>query len=196
MKSLIYEIMNVVTKQKYVGWTNKSANERFKVHVQCAKRGDQSWLYNSIRKYGEDKFTIRVLEKGNGKYMLKEREQYYISKLSKKERLNITDGGVGGKTSTSFKKGNVSWNNGKKSPKHSKIMKEYWDKWKEEHPNYKDKWKVNTRIRTGLTEEGRQSMKNHMIKLNRLKVKCPHCDVSGNVANMKRWHFDNCNDHH
>ena len=196
MKSLIYEIMNVMTKQKYVGWTNKSADERFKVHVQCAKRGDQSWLYNSMRKYGDDKFTIRVLEKGNGKYMLKEREPYYISKLSKKERLNITDGGVGGKTSASFKKGHVPWTKGKKLPDHSKRMKEYWDKWKEEHPNYKDKWKVNTRIRTGLTEEGRQSMKNHMIKLNRLKVKCPHCDVSGNMANMKRWHFDNCNDHH
>ena len=24
------------------------------------------------------------------------------------------------------------------------------------------------------------------------KVKCPHCSKEGNIANMKRWHFDNC----
>ena len=24
------------------------------------------------------------------------------------------------------------------------------------------------------------------------KIKCPHCEVTGQAANMKRWHFDNC----
>ena len=26
----------------------------------------------------------------------------------------------------------------------------------------------------------------------RKKVECPHCDKAGSIANMKRWHFDNC----
>lgn len=27
---------------------------------------------------------------------------------------------------------------------------------------------------------------------NKTKIKCPHCEVWGNPANMKRWHFDKC----
>ena len=29
-------------------------------------------------------------------------------------------------------------------------------------------------------------------KTNKTIIKCPHCDKTGNPANMKRWHFDNC----
>jgi len=105
MASLIYQITNTITNQKYIGWTKKTAKDRFKVHCQCAKRGDKSYLYNSIRKYNEDNFIVEELERGNDDvHMLKEREPYYISQLSKKERLNITNGGYGGVTSTSSKR--------------------------------------------------------------------------------------------
>ena len=26
----------------------------------------------------------------------------------------------------------------------------------------------------------------------KMRVECPHCKKLGNIANMKRWHFDNC----
>src|SRR6056300_68193 len=112
MASLIYQITNIITNQKYIGWTKKTTKDRFKIHCQCAKRGDKSHLYNSIRKYGEDNFIVEELEKGeDDTYMLREREPYYISKLSKEERLNITDGGAGGwPEHTQFKKGQLPWN--------------------------------------------------------------------------------------
>ncbi len=195
MASLIYQITNTITNQKYIGWTKKTAKDRFKVHCQCAKRGDKSYLYNSIRKYNEDNFIVEELERGNDDvHMLKEREPYYISQLSKKERLNITNGGYGGVTSTSFKKGQLPWNTGKKAPKIAKARKEYWIEWRKEHPNYKDKWKVNTVEKLGFTEQERKERSKRISKINQKKIKCPHCSVIGNLANMKRWHFDKCND--
>ena len=193
MSSLVYQITNTITNQKYVGWTTKSTEERFKVHKQCANRGDSSYLYNSMRKHGNDNFVIETLERGDDDtYMLKEREPYYISKLSEEERLNITDGGYGGVTSTSFKKGQLPWNTGKKAPLISKARKEYWIKWREEHPNYKDKWKKRTRATPERLKEVSEIYSKKVTELNKVKVKCPHCSKTGNVGNMKRWHFDNC----
>jgi group I intron endonuclease len=193
MSSLVYQITNTITNQKYVGWTTKSTEERFKVHKQCANRGDSSYLYNSMRKHGNDNFVIETLERSDDDtYMLKEREPYYISKLSEEERLNITDGGYGGVTSTSFKKGQLPWNTGKKAPLISKARKEYWIKWREEHPNYKDKWKKRTRATPERLKEVSEIYSKKVTELNKVKVKCPHCSKTGNVGNMKRWHFDNC----
>jgi|ETNmetMinimDraft_33_1059910.scaffolds.fasta_scaffold67745_2 group I intron endonuclease len=198
MSSLVYQITNTITNQKYVGWTTKSTEERFKVHKQCANRGDSSYLYNSMRKHGNDNFVIETLERGDDDtYMLKEREPYYISKLSEEERLNITDGGYGGVTSTSFKKGIVPWSKGKKMPKEvgdkiSKARTQYWIKWREEHPNYKDKWQSRKRATPERKAEIAEMYSKKVTELNKVKVECPHCSKTGNVGNMKRWHFDNC----
>ena len=148
-------------------------------------------MYNSIRKYGEENFTVEVLEVGEeDTYMLKEREPYHISQLSEEERLNITDGGYGGATSTTWKKGNKPWNNGKKHPSASKHKKEYWEQWRKEHPNYKDKWKK--REKTGYTAEERKARSQRAVERNKQTIECPHCGKVGNVGNMNRWHFDNC----
>lgn len=48
------------------------------------------------------------------------------------------------------------------------------------------KIKLNTKFI--LTEEGR----NKISQNAKLKISCPHCRIEGNIANMKRWHFDNC----
>ena len=38
--------------------------------------------------------------------------------------------------------------------------------------------------------ESKQKMSN--ISKNRPNVLCPHCNMSCNIGNAKRWHFDNC----
>jgi hypothetical protein len=38
------------------------------------------------------------------------------------------------------------------------------------------------------TEESRQLIR----EANKQQVICPHCSVTGGIAIMKRWHFDNC----
>ena len=40
--------------------------------------------------------------------------------------------------------------------------------------------------------KGRKVEDTAKFKWKRERVSCPHCGVEGIVANMKRWHFDNC----
>ena len=95
--------------------------------------------------------------------------------------------GFGGETPTSFKLGNIPWSKGKKCPQLSESKKAYWDQWKLDNPGYKDKWKVNNRIKLGWNENS-----NNTASLNSTIIECPHCNKTGNVGNMKRWHFDQC----
>lgn len=49
-----------------------------------------------------------------------------------------------------------------------------------------------------LSEETKRKMSNTRkgaIRGPMRIVECPHCFISGGVANMKRWHFDNCKFH-
>ena len=54
-----------------------------------------------------------------------------------------------------------------------------------------------------LSEETKQKIKNAERTVewnknistgakNRERVMCPHCDKTGDISNMKRWHFDKC----
>jgi hypothetical protein len=37
-----------------------------------------------------------------------------------------------------------------------------------------------------------EKIKDHARRLGQIKMTCPHCNKEGSMANMKRWHFDNC----
>ena len=41
-----------------------------------------------------------------------------------------------------------------------------------------------------FTESHKRNLKCH--NNNQTTVDCPHCNKSGQLTNMKRWHFDNC----
>lgn len=192
--SIIYKITNTETNQSYVGWTNKtSAEDRWKIHKQCARRGQVSHFYNAVRKYGEDKFIVEELERGDDdNYMLNIREPYWISKFG---FYNMTIGGNGGKTSTSFKPGHQMLDEHKKimSEKVSKSKTDYWIKWREAHPNYKDNWKKY--IPKGVSEENREMYSKQVTQRNYIKYKCVHCGKETNIGNLNRWHNDNCKEY-
>lgn len=194
MASLIYCITNKTTGKKYIGWTNKDTPlHRWKVHLQCANRGNKSHLYNAIRLYGPEDFIIEEIERGdNDDYMLNEREPYYIAQYDDSVLYNMTSGGEGRITSTSWKKDQVPSNKGKKMPSVSEARKLYWKKWKEENPEYKSKWKVNNYKKKGYSDEERERRKFLAISRNSKQSICPHCNKEGQHTNMKRWHFDNC----
>lgn len=54
----IYMIINKINNKKYVGQTNQGAHKRFSQHKVA-----DSLIGRAIRKYGEDNFEIRILEK-------------------------------------------------------------------------------------------------------------------------------------
>jgi group I intron endonuclease len=191
MSSVIYKITNKSTNKKYIGWTKRKIEARWKTHIQCAKRGIQTHLYNAIRLYGQENFIIEEIEKGeNDEYMLNIREPFWISQYNIEELYNMTLGGEGGKNSKSWKNGNVPWSKGKKLQYVSENMKNRWSKWREENPDYKSKWKKYDK--KGFSTEEKQKRKHRAIEKNKTIINCPHCSKTGNIGNMKRWHFDNC----
>ncbi len=64
----------------------------------------------------------------------------------------------------------------------------YWERWRKDNIGYKDKWKINNYIKLGYNSNSSAKV----VEMNSKSIECPHCGKSGNVGNMKRWHFDNC----
>jgi group I intron endonuclease len=88
----IYLITNLENKKQYVGITKFSITEGFYQHT---KRG--FLLTEAIKKYGEDKFSIELIEEVDTAGRAYELEQYYIKEYNSKVPYgyNITDGGDG-----------------------------------------------------------------------------------------------------
>ena len=74
----IYIIRNIVNDKVYVGQTHVSIKLRFQNHLSAARRGLDYIIGKAIRKYGEDKFYVELLEECLIEE-LNEREQYWIS---------------------------------------------------------------------------------------------------------------------
>ena len=74
----IYIIRNTVNDKVYVGQTHVSIKLRFQNHLSAARRGLDYVIGKAIRKYGEDKFYVELLEECLVEE-LNEREKYWIA---------------------------------------------------------------------------------------------------------------------
>lgn len=74
----IYIIRNTVNDKIYIGQTRLSIRLRFQDHLSSARRGGDYVIGKAIRKYGEDKFYVELLEECLADE-LNEREKYWIS---------------------------------------------------------------------------------------------------------------------
>jgi group I intron endonuclease len=92
---LIYKLTNIVNNKIYIGCTTTSLNKRFNLHIRRSKNNKNNKLYNSIRKYGIDNFTIEQIEECENDILF-EREIYYINLFDTYNNgLNSTLGGEG-----------------------------------------------------------------------------------------------------
>lgn len=92
----IYQITNKINGKRYVGKTTKSSVlDRWKSHLVDSKKNNTK-LYNAIKKYGADNFSIDVFEQTGAvsREKLNERERYWIEVLE--PEYNMTKGGDGG----------------------------------------------------------------------------------------------------
>ncbi len=96
----VYRIDNLENGNFYIGQTRNTLARRFTDHKCEATRGDVNMvLYNAMRKYGPDMFTIEDIEvfqvdtKKELVEILNEKERYYISNL--KPPYNTAPGGLG-----------------------------------------------------------------------------------------------------
>jgi group I intron endonuclease len=58
---IVYAITNVVNGKRYIGMTMSKLGRRWTEHKNAAKSGVKTALYEAIRKYGADSFTIEAL---------------------------------------------------------------------------------------------------------------------------------------
>jgi len=63
----IYQIVNNINNKVYIGSTLKSFKYRFKSHIYLLKRNkyENPILQNAWNKYGDDKFTFKIIESFN-----------------------------------------------------------------------------------------------------------------------------------
>lgn len=94
-QGIIYAIYNKETGKYYVGQTINELNKRWKEHLYEARRMNPSPLYKSLRKYGADKFNIRVIEECSSD-ILDERETYWISEYNSYNNGYNQTSGAGG----------------------------------------------------------------------------------------------------
>lgn len=91
---LIYKITNKVNGKIYVGQTTRTLEQRKWQHLNNAKKGCRTHLYNAIRKYGEENFIFEKICDVANIDDLNTLERYYILKYeSVKNGYNMVDGG-------------------------------------------------------------------------------------------------------
>lgn len=78
----IYKITNKINNKIYIGFTQKTIEDRWKTHIQTAY-DNTSKDYNAIfkkaiRKYGPDNFLIEKIDEGQTLQELKEKEIYWV----------------------------------------------------------------------------------------------------------------------
>ena len=99
----IYKITNKINNKIYIGKTKGSIENRLNGHFRASKNNKfNRYFYNAINKYGEENFSIQIIEECDNS-LLNNREKYWIDKLNSYDKnigYNSTLGGDGGDTYT------------------------------------------------------------------------------------------------
>lgn len=98
----VYLITNIVNGKVYVGQTSRRNGDgyikRFKIHLWESKKLKTKRLAMAIRKYGEDKFVVELIEDNIPSSKINEREIYWIDyykSFDNRIGYNMTLGGTG-----------------------------------------------------------------------------------------------------
>lgn len=95
-KGKIYKITNKENGLIYIGCTINSLKKRFSEHLyKCFKTDYKSKLYNSMKKYGQENFTIELIEECDLSVIYETEKKYIESYDSYSNGLNSTFGGEG-----------------------------------------------------------------------------------------------------
>ena len=92
---IIYKITNQVNNKIYIGLTTETLQERWSGHLQAYKTCKRH-LYESMRKYGIENFTIEEIDKADSFEELGQLERKYIREYDSQnpeKGYNITAGG-------------------------------------------------------------------------------------------------------
>lgn len=160
----VYKVTNKLNGKTYIG-VHKTDNP------MDSYMGSGKAIKNAISKHGIENFTKEILNECDTSKEAYEIEKELTKDFTSKDNYNMRLGGVGGFTKEHAKLGAESLS-AKARSKGGKAS-------------------IKKMPRETLVENGRKNGKANKGKPKR-KIKCAHCDVVGSIANMKRWHFENC----
>ena len=92
----VYKITNKITGKIYIGITNHGSGARYRHHWYESRIGEPSPIHRSMAKYGEDNFTLEIIDFAETYEELKEKEKFWIKKFNSTDRnigYNLTEGG-------------------------------------------------------------------------------------------------------
>lgn len=75
MTNEVYKITNTITNKIYIGITNQGSGTRYRHHWYESRIGDPTPIHRSMAKYGEENFTIDVIDTASDYDELKEKEK-------------------------------------------------------------------------------------------------------------------------
>ena len=107
----VYVVVNKINDKMYIGSTERELKVRLQRHAAKANEGSLCTLHKAIRKYGKNKFDIRMIEEySTRKFMLAGEIGWiaYFDTYKSSYGYNDTTGGDGGNTNGG-KKFNNDW---------------------------------------------------------------------------------------
>jgi group I intron endonuclease len=161
-KGKIYKITNRKNNLIYIGCTINSLEKRFGQHLsRCFTSEHKSKLYNSMKKYGQDNFTIELIEECDLGVMYETEKKYIESYDSYSNGLNSTFGGEGclGYTHSEEIKQKISENTKNGNSHKGKSYEElYGDRFSEEKERRRES--VKKSWETLVEEDRKNRLKN------------------------------------
>ena len=95
MHGIVYCVTNTSNGKKYVGQTTQKLSSRWRYHVKYALNGSGNALHSAIRKYGQESFTVKLLDSAISQEELNEKEIAHIVRENSlaPNGYNLTTGG-------------------------------------------------------------------------------------------------------
>lgn len=218
MASVVYWIAHKshtdMFSQGYIGVSNNHES-RWKYH---SRYGENTHMQHAIKKYGWDNLQKKVILIAEKNYCLDIEAKL---RPKDKIGWNIVAGGGNppsipwnkGKTMPQetlkklkakgfgFKKGHKAWNLGIKLNEEQKSKQFNIAEYMKDKPNPMAGKSMLPHVveaarQTNLGKTASEETKRKMSLANKgrvfPKIICPHCQKTGGVTGMKKWHFDKC----
>ena len=195
-ESFVYCWTNHTNNKLYVGYHKGSVDDGY----VCSSQSQMFWDdFNNP----EMKWSRQIIAHGSAEECIK-LEKSILQSLDLKEHYNNYGGYGIVFTDEVRKKMSISMMGKNKGRKRSleaiEKQKESLKKWFENEDSTERAKKISDSLKgKPKTEETKKKMslaKQGYVPWNAgqkmEKIKCPHCDKTGDKSNMKRWHFENC----
>jgi group I intron endonuclease len=95
---IIYVVSNTINPMQYVGQTVMTPERRWSFHLGTMRTSYNHPFYNTMRKYGDDKFSVVQIDVADSPEELDEQETFHIRRLNTlwPNGYNLASGGRGG----------------------------------------------------------------------------------------------------